>query len=65
VTNFLKFVLYLPLRGSNPKKFGFWIVFGWETKNSKRSKNPRSKPNKYPKPKPNPIFFGFLNSKFS
>jgi hypothetical protein len=34
------------------KKLGFWIGFGWETQNPKKSKNPKnpkSKPKKNPK----------------
>jgi hypothetical protein len=38
---------------------GFWIGFGWGTKNTKKkSKNPN------PNPKSD-FFVGFLNSKFS
>jgi hypothetical protein len=44
--------------GSNPKKMGFWIGFGWETLNPQKKPNPKnpnpknirkSKPQKNPK----------------
>jgi hypothetical protein len=34
--------------GSSPKILGFWIGFGWEPPNRKKSKNPK---NQKPKPK--------------
>jgi hypothetical protein len=51
-------------RGSNPKKLGFWIEFGWETQNPKsepkKSKNhARITEIQNPIQIQNPIFFEF------